>query len=195
LEAFVAARDDTQAQWSGMMRAAQDGDAGAYLLLLHQIVPFLRAILHHKVASDHVEDVVQEVLLTLHRVRATYDPARPFVPWLVAIAQRRAIDAGRRTGRVRAHESGGDALDGMEAEPAADGPMLERIDAARRADWLREAVRALPRRQRAAVELVKLDELTIAEAAARTGQTPGAVKVNVHRGMTTLRRLLGREPA
>ncbi len=186
----MRAGGEAQAHWSGMMRAAQEGDADSYLLLLHQIVPFLRAILHHKVTADHLEDVVQDVLLTLHRVRATYDPARPFVPWLVAIAQRRAIDSGRRRGRVQAHESGGDALDGIAVEPVADG-----LDAARRAHWLREAVRALPRRQRAAVELVKLDELSIAEAAAQTGQTPGAVKVNVHRGMTALRRLLGSEPA
>lgn len=176
--------------WSSLMRAAQGGDAAAYVRLLREVTPFLRAMLRRRVTPGQVEDVVQDVLLTVHRVRHTYDPARPFLPWLVAIACRRAIDAGRRQGRVAAHEMAGPLIDEVAAEPVPD-----LIDAERRAQLLREAVRALPRRQRAAVELVKLDELSIAEAAARTGQSAGAVKVNVHRGMVALRRLLKGVPA
>jgi RNA polymerase sigma-70 factor (ECF subfamily) len=172
-----------------MMAAAQQGDGATYMRLLHQVVPLIRSLLRGRTPPAAIEDVVQDVLLTLHRVRHTYDPARPFVPWLAAITQRRAIDAARRRLRVRAHEQAGDALDAV-ADPAApDTP--DPVEADNRAAWLREAVRALPRQQRTAVELVKLDELTIAEAASRSGQSPGAVRVNVHRGMIALRRLLG----
>jgi hypothetical protein len=62
--------------WSAMMQAAQAGDAATYMCLLRQIVPFLRAVLRGKVPAEHTEDVVQDVLLTVHRVRHSYDPAR-----------------------------------------------------------------------------------------------------------------------
>jgi RNA polymerase sigma factor (sigma-70 family) len=176
--------------WSELMRAAQDGDSHSYRRPVHELAPFLRNLLRAKAPHSQLEDVVQDTLLTIHRVRHSYDPSRPFVSWVVAIAYRRAIDAGRRRMHVSAHESAGESLDHVAAEPVPDT-----IDAERRALWLREAVRTLPRRQRAAVELVKLDELSIAEAAVRTGQSPGAVKVNVHRGMATLRRLLHGEAA
>ncbi len=181
----MAGQDD----WSAMMAAAQDGDGATYMRLLHAVVPFIRSLVRGRAPASQVEDIVQDVLLTLHRVRHSYDPGRPFVPFLVAIVQRRMIDAHRRRSRIDAYEAGGDALEALGGAQAAHQP--ERIDAERQAVWLRQAVRALPQRQRAAVELVKLDELSIAEAAAVSGQTPGAVKVNVHRGMQALRRLLG----
>ena len=87
------------------MAAAQGGDALAYQALLRACVPFAAAAARrHGVPPDRVEDVVQDVLLTVHRARATYDPQRPFLPWLRAIAQRRAIDALRRRYRLAANE-------------------------------------------------------------------------------------------
>ena len=82
--------------WSQWMAAAQGGDQAAYARLLRDIVPFVRALAsrRHR-APDRVEDVVQDVLLTVHRVRHTYDPSRPFRRWLGAIVERRSIEIGR----------------------------------------------------------------------------------------------------
>src|SRR5262245_57557210 len=90
-------------EWSALMAAAQGGDRAAYERLLREILPFLRALAarQHR-RPDRIEDVVQEALLTVHRVRHTYDPTRPFAPWLAAIARRRSIDALRRRGRTDA---------------------------------------------------------------------------------------------
>jgi len=87
------------------MARAQDGDRQAYRILLEDATPFLRALAGRcfKETAD-VEDVVQDVLLTVHAVRQTYDPRRPFGPWLVAIANRRIIDRLRRQKRARARE-------------------------------------------------------------------------------------------
>jgi RNA polymerase sigma-70 factor (ECF subfamily) len=70
------------------MVAAQGGDRGAYERLLREILPLLRAVVasHHR-HPDRIDDVIQHVLLSVHRVRHTYDPARPFRHWLLAIAR------------------------------------------------------------------------------------------------------------
>ena len=91
--------------WSILMARAQGGDGEAYRRLLVAIAPYLRslALRHHRDPGD-VEDTVQDVLLTVHAIRHTYDPTRPFGPWLLAIARRRIIDQLRRQGRTRARE-------------------------------------------------------------------------------------------
>ena len=74
------------------MAAAQRGDGEAYRMLLRACLPIIAAAARGQgVRNDRVDDVVQETLLTIHRARATYDPARPFLPWLRAIAERRLL--------------------------------------------------------------------------------------------------------
>src|SRR6516165_7888891 len=88
--------------WSILMARAQEGDGAAYHRLLQEITPYLRSLAarRYRDAND-TEDAVQDVLLTIHSIRQTYDPTRPFAPWLVAIANRRFIDRLRRQGRTR----------------------------------------------------------------------------------------------
>src|SRR5207253_195487 len=86
--------------WSICMARAQDGDKEAYRRLLVDIVPYLRKLaLRYLRDRADIEDAVQDVLVTVHAVRQTYDPARPFGPWLTAIANRRIVDQVRRRGR------------------------------------------------------------------------------------------------
>ena len=83
--------------WSILMARGQAGDAISYRRLLEEISPYLRSVAArcHRNKSD-VEDAVQDVLVTVHAIRATYDPMRPFGPWLLAIANRRIVDRLRR---------------------------------------------------------------------------------------------------
>src|SRR5262245_9212772 len=90
-----------------LMQAAQAGDAQAYVRLLKEITPRLRQIVRRQrsfVSAEDIEDLVQDILLSLHAVRATYDPQRPFMPWLMAITRHRLADAARRYTRRAAHE-------------------------------------------------------------------------------------------
>jgi RNA polymerase sigma-70 factor (ECF subfamily) len=174
-------------EWSALMAAAQGGDRAAYERLLREIVPFLRALVaaRHR-ATDRIEDVVQDALLSLHRVRHTYDPARPFVPWLSAIARRRSIDALRRRGRTEASE----ISDERAYETFADPRAKEEMEARERASGLGPAIASLSQGQREAVELLKLRQLSLAEASHASGKSIAALKVNVHRAIRALRAQL-----
>ncbi|KQP58578.1 RNA polymerase subunit sigma-24 [Methylobacterium sp. Leaf399] len=173
---------------SSAMAAAQGGDAAAYRRLLKDCLPVIAGMARAQgVRPDAVDDVVQETLVTIHRARATYDPARPFLPWLRAITQRRAIDAMRRTGR-RPQE----VHDPIAYEAHADlGPAPgARLETGERDLALARAVAGLSPGQREAVEHLAFQERSLEEAAAITGRSKGALKVNLHRALKALRGTL-----
>src|SRR6267143_2911106 len=175
--------------WSIYMARAQAGDRDAYRRLLEDVAPYLRSIAaRHFRNSGDIEDAVQEVLLTVHAVRHTYDPARPFGPWLVAIANRRVVDGLRRQGRSRAREV---ALD-IEHETFA-APQANLGETASDGRMLRDAIEQLPPGQREAIRMLKLQEMSLKEAAAASGMTVAALKVATHRALKSLRKMLGRQ--
>lgn len=187
----AAALDDRDARdlrWSRMMAAAQAGDRRAYEDLLRECLPLLRQICRARLRdATEAEDAVQDTLLTIHRARASYDAARPFRPWLVAITERRALDRIRARGRRSGREA---ALDLAADLPAPTGRADAALDADRAAAKLRDAVQDLPQSQRTALGLTKLQDMSLQEASVRSGMSVGAIKVATHRAMQTLRRRL-----
>jgi RNA polymerase sigma factor (sigma-70 family) len=183
-EPQVRSADDLRR--AAQMAAAQRGDRAAYEALLRDCVPLIRAFALRKgVAADDTEDVVQDVLLTIHRARQTYDPNRAFGAWLRAITERRAIDLLRRVGRQRAREVHAPLAVESFADDTA-GP-AERTSMAGGSALMQEALAALPERQREAVQVLVLEEQTLAEAATATRHSKGALKVNLHRALKALR--------
>lgn len=173
-----------------LMRAAQNGDGRAYRELLRAITVRVREVIRRQrgfAGFAEVEDLVQDVLLSVHMVRATYDPARPFTPWLLAIVRNRLVDGARRYGRIARREVIVDDLDVTFAAPEANDETVDTGEVSA----LREAVRSLPEGQRQAIELLKLEELSLKEAAAVAGVSVGALKVATHRAMTALKLKLG----
>jgi RNA polymerase sigma-70 factor (ECF subfamily) len=174
------------------MRLAQAGDSAAYLQLLTEILPLLRRFVRGRgkmLQIQDVEDLVQDILLSLHAVRATYDPTRPFMPWLLAIARNRIADGARRSMRRAAHET----LVERYPETFCDKPTNIHPDGYSDPTALTKAIRALPPKQRMAIEMVKMRELSLKESAAQSGMSVAAIKVAVHRGMRQLRRVLSVE--
>ena len=173
-------------EWSALMVRAQAGDASAYRRLLVGVTPYLRAIASRALRqSADVEDSVQDILLTIHTIRYTYDPARPFKPWLAGIARHRLIDRLRAQGRLAMREIQ------IEFEHEAFAASEREAGLAMDRDTLQAGLAGLPDRQREAITLMKLQEMSLAEASSRTGQSISALKVSVHRGLKALRRLLG----
>lgn len=162
-----------------LMRAAQAGDAAAYLELLRAITPRVREVVRRNrgfAGPAEVEDLVQDVLLSLHSVRATYDPSRPFAPWLFAIVRNRLADGARRFARTSGREVAFD--DVTFPEPETNETIEDEGE--------RAALRELPDAQRRAIELVKFEERSLEEAAALCGSSVGALKVATHRALATL---------
>lgn len=176
--------------WSILMARAQDGDQMAYHRLLREITPYLRALAarRHRDKSD-IEDSVQDILLTIHSIRQTYDPTRPFAPWLVAIADRRCIDRLRQQGRKWNRETALLPEHETFADAAANGngeKILEVRD-------LEQAIDQLPRAQREAVRLLKIRQLSLKEAAGESGASVDSLKISMHRALKNLRKMLDRK--
>jgi RNA polymerase sigma factor (sigma-70 family) len=177
-----------------LMQSAQAGDTQAYVLLLAKITPRLRQVIRSQrrfLNADDIEDLVQDVLLSLHAVRATYDPRRPFTPWLMAITRNRLADGARRYGRRAAHEVHVEQVENVPVTFSDEATNID--DGYRDPEALRRAIRDLPPGQRTAIEMLKLREMSLKEAAAASGTSIGALKVSVHRAVATLRKTLIKE--
>jgi RNA polymerase sigma-70 factor, ECF subfamily len=175
-----------QPDWSALMAKAQEGDRDAYRSLLVQIEPYVRSISVRCFSQPaDAEDVVQDVLLTVHAIRNTYDPKRPFAPWLVAIANRRIIDRLRRHTRLKTREIELSA----EHETFADAPT--NLDSTMSAELtLVGAIDKLPPDQREAIRMLKINEMSLKEASQVSGRSITALKVATHRAIRNLRKLL-----
>lgn len=172
-------------QWSELMSCAQQGDNESYHELLEEIARVLRSYVANRLlrAGDQAEDLVQEILLTIHRVRHTYDPKRPFAPWMFAIAKHRLMDYFRKHNRKYSKEVYDEELLGImiEQENELSSDLL---------GDLKEALQKLPQKQREVIELMKIKGYSVAEVAKATGSSESAVKVNAHRGYKLLRKSL-----
>jgi RNA polymerase sigma factor (sigma-70 family) len=127
-----------------------------------------------------------DILLSVHSVRATYDPQRPFMPWLIAITRNRLADAARRYVRSAAHEIYVENA----AVTFADDRANTSMDTYGDTQALEQAITALPPVQRDAIRMLKLGEMSLQEAAEASNTTVGALKVATHRAMATLRKML-----
>jgi RNA polymerase sigma factor (sigma-70 family) len=176
---------------SRLMAAAQAGDRACYSALLRECVPFIRTVAARRVPPDRIDDVVQDVLLTIHRARQTYDPARSFTAWLHTITERRAVDIMRVVARSSAREVHAPVLYEQHVDETANpAAAIDRTETARQ---VRRAVAMLPPKQREAVQHLLLHEQSLTEAAQATGRGAGALKVNLHRAIAALRIKFERE--
>jgi len=184
-------RSADDARRMAQMAAAQSGDRAAYEALLRDCVPFIAMVAGRQgVPPDRRDDVVQDVLLTIHRARQTYDPARSFNAWLRIIAERRAIDLMRQVHRHGAREV--HAPVAFESYADRDADPARGVDHVQGSGRVSDALAGLPASQREAVEALVLREQSLAEAAVTTRRSKGALKVNLHRALKSLRGKLER---
>lgn len=191
ITADASTSDDTDAgvRWGRWMACAQAGDRAAYHQLLKDIVPYLRSLSRRFVGNESdAEDAVQEILIVVHDIRHTYEPHRPFKPWLKTIATRRCIDLLRKRTRRLQHELAQEADELHIA--ATDATPDQALDRSQQGLALGAAVSQLPARQREAIRLLRISELSLCEAAAQSDQSIGSLKVACHRALKSLKRAL-----
>ena len=168
---------------ANLMERMQQGDSDACRALLDDIGPSVMQFLRRRVPdSNEVEDAYQEVLMALYETRHTYEPGRPLEPWLFAIARNVAADHMRRRWARASWE---------ELVDTPPEPTDAEYDSPRSAPDLGEALAKLPRAQREAFAMLKLEGLSVEGAAERAGVSVGALKVRAHRAYKTLRKLIG----
>jgi RNA polymerase sigma-70 factor (ECF subfamily) len=169
------------------MRAERQGDAAAYERLLREISEVLRRLIRHRLAQyglsrDEAEDLVQEILIGLHSKRHTWDPDRPFMPWLFAVTRYKFLDAARKMRReaVRRIDLTMDELAEMVAAPANDPNRALDFD---------RHIAALPQGQQAVVRSLAIDGDSVRETAQKLDTSEGAVRVTFHRALQRLKNL------
>lgn len=175
-----ASHGDFESGLKPLWLRAQSGDAAAYRLCLELLAARLRGFFKRRLVGlpDAVEDLVQETLLALHLRRGTYDPELPVTAWVLAIARHKLVDLWRRRGRRDAlHDPIDDVAERFLAVDPEDGGAKRDLDA---------LLRELPPAQQRAIVLTKIEGLSVAEAATRTGASESAIKVQVHRGLKRL---------
>jgi RNA polymerase sigma-70 factor (ECF subfamily) len=172
-----------------LMLASLEGDGAAHRTLLTRLSAHLRAYFKRqlmRIGRDYVEaeDLVQETLIAIHTRRHTYERSQPFTPWVYAIARYRLVDYLRRTKAAIAHVALEEAADVLAKDDRTD------IDSGLD---LRKLMAQLSPKTRDAIQSVKLDGLSVSEAAAKSGMSESAIKVSVHRGLKALSLLVRRK--
>lgn len=171
------------------MLASQEGDAVAHRKLLERLSRHLRAFFKSKLAgfgrgATEAEDLVQETLLAIHIHRQTYDRSEPLTPWVYAIARYKLIDFLRRSRTSRSDVPIDEADDIMAHDDHA---------AAENNYDVRRLIRKLPNNMQFAIEAVKLEGLSVAEAAQKYRLSEPTIKVSIHRGLKALACLIAKE--
>lgn len=176
---------DVEKRLRPLWQQAQLGDESAYARALDVMARRLRGYFRRRMADapQDVEDLVQETLLAVHLQRGTFDATMPVTAWLHAIARHKLVDHWRRRGRSQAVFESFDELP-EKAHPAAP-------DAALPARDLAVLLQQLSAAQRRSIVDTKIEGLSVAAAARAAGMSESAVKVNVHRGLQRLARLIG----
>lgn len=176
----------TEDRLKGLMLRGLEGDAAAHRMLLANLAELLSAFFERRVinAPFDADDLVQETLIAVHNRRMSYDPSRPFVAWAFAIARYKLADAYRRYNiRIPVPlEAAEDVSTEDESEGASARMDLERL------------LGELPAKQREAIHYTKIQGLSVAEAAERSGLSESFVKVSVHRGLKRLMNMVQKGP-
>jgi RNA polymerase sigma-70 factor, ECF subfamily len=178
----VPHQDESEQRLRPLMICSLEGDSGAHRQLLGVLGGYLRGYFARRIGATtaEVEDLVQETLLAVHLKRDSYDRSLPFTPWAYALARYKLIDHLRRRHRsIQVPlEDAGALFAAEEAEERALRTDLERL------------LQRLPDRQRSLIEDVKLQGLSVEEAAQKRGVTAVSARVMLHRSLKWLSQAL-----
>ncbi len=178
-----------------LLRALQDGDNDAFVLLMQRLESPLRRYVRRLIGDSDVEDdIVQDVFFSLYRKSDRIDARRGLRPYLFRMARNRCYDELRRQGRFQSvsldEEPEGKSFSLAETLPDPAEPTDEL------AHWLfiqlvvREAMEKLPENQRQALILYAEEQMSYAEIALATNTNPGTVRSRLSHARRTLRRLV-----
>lgn len=179
---------DNKAPLELLLAAAQDGDCAAYRQFLTRITPALTRMISRKVPMADVEDVLQNILISIHRARHTYDRTRNVSPWVAAIARFRLADYFRHHYRAEITPLEPEMLDMLHYQ------QQDVTQEAELPELVVEEIKKLPPRQQRILHLLHQEGYTAKETGERLGMKESAVKVAAHRAYKRIRARVGRKP-
>lgn len=170
-----------------LMLRVKEGDAASFALLLERhrapVVHFLYRMVQNQAVA---EELAQEVFLRVYRARATYEPTAKFTTWLFRIAMHLALNSLRDGRPEKLQESLDDGMRLPDGNPTIEQELLYRV----KLDEVRQAIAALPDKQRAAVLMHKYEEMEYTQIARVLNCSESALKSLLFRAYETLRARL-----
>ena len=176
------AHADKYAPLAALLLKGLKGDQASYAAFLRQLTPILRRVIARRIIGADVEDVLQEVLISLHKARHTYDGSRPVMPWVIAIARFRMTDHLRKHYTSRRHQTVDiSTLENILTDVTDTGDDRESID---------ELLQDVPDRERKILTLMHVEGYTAKQVAAQLSMKESAVKVAAHRAVKKIREAM-----
>ena len=175
--------ENKYAEITALLRAGLGGDQAAYGKFLGTITPMLRRMVGRKLAQSDVEDVVQEILISIHKARHTYDGERPIMPWLASIASFRVTDHLRKHYSQMRHQSVDIAdYENILSDVTEEASGHESVD---------ELLQDVPEKHKRILTLMHVEGYTAKEVGKQMGMNESAVKVAAHRAIKKIREKFG----
>lgn len=169
--------------WDEWAVQAQRGDKHAYHQLLTSIVPYIRGILATGLANESwLDDLLQDILMGVHKSLARYIPGQPFKPWLNAIIRYRRAEFLSQYYRAHGHVS--------TSIEEADELGAETLEVLHELGDIDRALQQLSENQQKVFRLARMEGYSIKEVAEETGMSVSAVKVSIHRSAAKIKSLL-----
>ena len=174
---------DTYTALAALLMKGLGGDQASYASFLARITPLLRRMVARRLGASEVEDVVQEVLISIHKARHTYDGKRPLMPWLVAIARFRISDHLRRHYAQMRHQT-------VDIDDFTDrlADVTETDDSN---ESIEDLLHDVPDKQKRILTLMHVEGYTAKEVGAKLNMNESAVKVAAHRAIKKIRERFG----
>ncbi len=172
--------------WGELAVRSQSGDKRAYRQLLLEIAPYIKSRISKGLANeDWSEEIMQEVLISVHKSLKSYSADRPFKPWLNAITQFRRTDFLRKHYKNKnVNEASQENSDIFSNDVTHDTRAGELVD-------IEKALGKIPEKQRKIFKLIKIEGYSAAEVAKEMDMSVSAVKVSAHRTAGKLKEMLG----
>lgn len=179
----MVTKPDKYAHLAEYLCLGQAGDKLAYKNFLQALAPLLRRMVAKKLPSADVEDIVQEILISLHKARHTYDGLRPIMPWIVSIARFRITDHLRKHYAQMRHVTSDIAdYENILADVTDDTFQSESIE---------QLLEDVPHRQRQILSMMHIEGYTAREVGKQLDMNESAVKVAAHRAIKKIREKFG----
>jgi RNA polymerase sigma-70 factor (ECF subfamily) len=174
---------DKHRELGELLRFGLEGDEVAYTRFLQQVTPLLRRMVTRRLIAADVEDVVQEILISIHKARHTYDGQRPIVPWLLSIVRYRISDYLRKHYAQRRHQTVSlQEWKELIQDVTEDGIHRESIEA---------LMRCVPEKHRQILTMMHVEGFTAREVGHKMGMNESAIKVAAHRAIKKIQQNFG----